>query len=328
VGTRSHRLPQFTLAVGRATGAVTLTQPDGRTLPLDRAFLWGADSRWPRRTVKGWTIWLPKLPPDSTHALGRRKRRGRTPAFPGQLQPGPGARAIDRGRAPLLVRADARSTWATIHLGEGPPALCSRRASHFEWASEFRWIGQGPYAGIPTRIGSRIRPSYMNRISISGTGVAWMCRGFLLDGRASYFARPATSRRAVDGGLCSATTLCLRRANKGVRPELPLTRPDRAHRGSSPLSLLRNARNRCWAVNRQPGGPQWGAGSDTEFLERLSKSKHTNALRVQTTAVNISPGLFAPRSTGVSEWKRLHSLTLVATNQPSRARIEYHARSH
>ncbi len=226
-------VPQFTLAVVRATGAITLTQPDGRMLPLDlgihvgRRFTMAETLR-----SKGGAVWAAETSTGRSCTLAEATRtpEGVRLRFQAKyIRAGAPEQSI-AGEHTLLIRADGMIDVSYDYRPEkAAGALLEAGIAFRTDVSEFRWIGQGPYAGYPGKDRLNEFGTYhLNRedLYFSGNRRGVECavasspdgRGFAL-----FCAAGDVAVEAADGGfVLSHNTRLSGRGNKGVGPESPL----------------------------------------------------------------------------------------------------------
>jgi beta-galactosidase len=247
-------VPQFSLAITRATGAVTVTDASGQATSLDLAIHLGRRftmaetlrSRrvplWPRETAANQKCELV----DATKVAEGIRLRFRVSA----ARPDAPEQSI-AGEHTLLVRTDG-----TIDVSydyrplKAVGTLLEAGIAFRTTASEFRWIGQGPYAGYPGK--DRLNEfglHHLNRedLYFSGNRRGMECavastpdgRGFALLGTAADVAVEATD----SGFFVSHNALLSGRGNKGVGPESPVN-ADKIERITGHFTLV-------------PLGPEW-----------------------------------------------------------------------
>jgi beta-galactosidase len=250
----SVALPRFTLSVDRASGAMVLTQPDGRTVPLNlgihvgRRFTLAETLR-----SKGGAVWAAETSAGqhSTLVEAAKTPEGVRLRFQDSYTRAEAPEQSIAGEHTLLVRADG-----TIDVSydyrpvKVAGALLEAGIAFRTAASEFRWIGQGPYAGYPGK--DRLNEFglyHLNRedLYFSGNRRGVECavasapdgRGFAL-----LCAAGDVAVEAIDGGFVfSHNALLSGRGNKGVGPESPLN-ADKIERIAGGFTLV-------------PLGPEW-----------------------------------------------------------------------
>jgi beta-galactosidase len=241
-------LPQFTLSAVRATGAVTMTQPDGRTLPLDLGIHVGR-----RLTMaetlrsKGGAVWAAETSANQHGTLveATKAAEGVRLRFHDSYTRAEAPEQSIAGEHTLLVRADGTIDVSyDFHLVKATGTLLEAGIAFRMAASEFRWIGQGPYAGYPDK--DRLNEFglfHLNRedIYFSGNRRGVECAvASSLDGRGFVLLCAAgdVAVEAVDGGfVLSHNALLSGRGNKGVSPESPLN-ADKIERIAGSFTLV------------------------------------------------------------------------------------------
>jgi beta-galactosidase len=247
-------LPQFTLSVMRATGAITLTQLDGRTLPLDlgihvgRRFTMAETIR-----SKGGAVWAAETSANQHCTLveAAKVAEGIRLRFQDSYTRAEAPEQSIAGEHTLLLRADGTIDVSyDYHPVKATGALLEAGLAFRTAASEFRWIGQGPYAGYPGK--DRLNEFglyHLNRedLYFSGNRRGVECAvASAPDGRGLALLCPAgdVAVEAVDGGfVLGHNALLSGRGNKGVAPESPLN-ADKIERIAGGFTLV-------------PLGPEW-----------------------------------------------------------------------
>jgi beta-galactosidase len=250
----SVALPQFTLSVVRTTGAITLTQLDGRTLPLDlgihvgRRFTMAETLR-----SKGGAVWAAETSANQHCTLveAAKVAEGVRLRFQDSYTRAEAPEQSIAGEHTLLVRTDGTIDVSyDYHPVKATGALLEAGIAFRTAASEFRWIGQGPYAGYPGK--DRLNEFglyHLNRedLYFSGNRRGVECAvASAPDGRGFALLCPAgdVAVEAVDGGfVLSHNALLSGRGNKGVGPESPLN-ADQIERIAGGFTLV-------------PLGPEW-----------------------------------------------------------------------